>query len=324
MAEIDPRAPVDQHFVGIGWPEMGDLSRIPDDREAFKEHYRAIYPQGKPGAVPVKAGVLYRFTYKIKANDWILYPSKDDRMVNIGVISGPYYYDHASFMSYPNRRKVTWKAHIPRAAFSQSALHEIGSAVSLFEVSTHADEFFAAANATTAGGALQAPSEDLDDDTAEDVSQQVEETTEDFIIKRLKSKLSPYEFESFIAHLLTCMGYHARVTQQSGDGGIDIIAHRDELGFEPPIIKIQCKQTLDSIGGPAVQQLQGALAPGEHGLFVTLGSYSRAAQALEQSKAHIRLIDGPALVSLIFAHYEQFNTRTKLLLPLKRTYIPNP
>lgn len=28
--------------------------------------------------------------------------------------------------------------------------------------------------------------------------------------------------------------------------GIDIIAHRDELDFEPPIIKIQCKQILAS------------------------------------------------------------------------------
>lgn len=95
----------------------------------------------------------------------------------------------------------------------------------------------------------------MDEETAAEVSQQVEESTEDFIIKRLKARLAPYEFEKFVAHLLTCMGYHARVTQQSSDGGIDVIAHRDELGFEPPIIKVQGNQTLERIGRPQVQQL---------------------------------------------------------------------
>lgn len=67
--------------------------------------------------------------------------------------------------------------------------------------------------------------------SAERVSVQVEETTEDFIIKRLKTSQTSYQFEHFIAHLLKCMGYFSRVTQASGDGGVDIIAHRDELGF---------------------------------------------------------------------------------------------
>ena len=56
--------------------------------------------------------------------------------------------------------------------------------------------------------------QDVDDATADEVSTQVEESAEDFIIKRLKARLSPYDFEKFIAHLLTCMGYHARVTQR--------------------------------------------------------------------------------------------------------------
>jgi predicted Mrr-cat superfamily restriction endonuclease len=70
------------------------------------------------------------------------------------------------------------------------------------------------------------------------------------------------------------MGYHARVTQASADGGIDVIAHRDGLGFEPPIIKVQCKQTLSTNGRPDVQKLYGAIEKEEKGLFVTLGSFS--------------------------------------------------
>jgi predicted Mrr-cat superfamily restriction endonuclease len=33
-------------------------------------------------------------------------------------------------------------------------------------------------------------------------------------------------------------------------GGIDIVAHKDELGFEPPIIKVQVKSSEGSIGDP--------------------------------------------------------------------------
>jgi restriction system protein len=165
---------------------------------------------------------------------------------------------------------------------------------------------------------------DLDEDSAEEVSAQVEESTEDFIIKRLKNGLSPYDFERFVAHLLTCMGYHARVTQQSGDGGVDIIAHRDELGFEPPIIKVQCKQMLGNHGRPEVAQLIGVLGQGEHGLFVTLGGFTPEARKFEQSKPNLRLIDGVSLVELIFAHYDKFESRYQVLLPLRRTYVPAP
>src|SRR3954452_23422992 len=60
------------------------------------------------------------------------------------------------------------------------------------------------------------------------------------------------------------------VTVATGDGGVDVIASRDPLSIEPPIIKVQCKRTTSTIGSPAVQQLGGALAHGgsELGLFV--------------------------------------------------------
>ncbi len=120
------------------------------------------------------------------------------------------------------------------------------------------------------------------------------------------------------------MGYHARVTQASGDGGVDIIAHRDELGFEPPIIKVQCKQMLGTIGRPDVQRLHGAIEREEHGLFVTLGSFSPDARTFERTKPNLRLIDGEELIDLIYAHYREFEPRYQALLPLKPTYIPGP
>lgn len=318
MAEINAFAPIQHGFAAIGWEEMGDLSAIGASRDAFKARFQEVYPEEKAGAIPVKAGVLYRFACEISVGDLIIYPSKPDRMVNIGLVESAYAYSPLQFPIYPHRRKVKWLAHVPRAVFSQSALHEIGSAVTLFQVTSHAEEFRAVLEGKSTGA------EDVDEESAGEVSSQVEENTEDFIIKRLKSKLTPYEFEHFTAHLLTCMGYHARATQASSDGGIDVIAHKDELGFEPPIIKVQCKQTLDQVGRPAVQQLHGAIEMGEHGLFITLGGFSSDARVFERSKPNLRLIDGEDLVRLIYAHYERFDPRYKILLPLRRAYLPAP
>lgn len=237
-------------------------------------------------------------------------------MVNIGQISGDYQFDPSKDKKVPNRRQVKWLKHLPRATFSQNALHEIGSAVTLFQVKNFADEFVAALE----GKLIE--SADVDAQAIEEASASTEDLTIDFVIKRLKSSIDPYQFETFIAHLLERMGYHARVTQKSGDGGVDIIAHKDELGFEEPIIKVQCKQTLNSVGQPAVAQLYGHVGNREKGLFVTLGDYTAQARQFERGKDNLRLIDGEELIELVFNHYERFEPRYQMLLPLKKIYIP--
>ncbi len=310
--------PVEQGFIAIGWNALGDLSKLAPNRDAFKAAYAAAYPNEKEGAVRLKAGNLYRFATEMMVGDVVIYPSKPDRMVNLGMVDTDYIHDPTSDPASPHRRKVRWKKHLPRSEFSQSALYEIGSAVTLFQVSTYADEFLAALE----GHELEP--EGVDETNADAVSAQVEENTEDFIIKRLKGGQDAYQFEFFVAHLLTKMGYHAQVTKASGDGGVDIIAHKDELGFEPPIIKVQCKQTLETIGRPVVQQLHGAIEPGEHGLFVTLGSFSNDARTFERTKPNLRLIDGNGVIALIYAHYHEFDPRYQMLLPLRRVYIPGP
>jgi restriction system protein len=53
-----------------------------------------------------------------------------------------------------------------------------------------------------------------------------------------------------------------------------------------------------------------------------LGTFTTQAQNFAKSKDNLRLIDGEELVGLVLQHYEQFDSRYKGLLPLKRIYIP--
>ncbi len=318
MAAHHGDTPIEQGFVSIGWEEVGDLSVLTPDRETFKQKFVAAYPETKPGAVPVQAGVLFRFACEMRHGDLVIYPSKTDRMVNVGTIEGGYEFIPGKFDGSTHRHKVRWLKHIPRSDFSQSALNEIGSALTLFQVANNAEEFLSALE-----GKLPT-SDSQDDATAATAAEQVELTTEDFVLKKLKSAISPQEFEGFCAHLLEAMGYHARVTRYSGDGGVDVIAHRDELGFEPPLIKVQCKQMNSTIGRPDIQKLDGAVQHGEFGMFITLGAYSSDARTYEQMKPNLRLIDGPELVDLVIRHYQKLSSAYQTLLPLRATYIPKP
>ena len=119
----------------------------------------------------------------------------------------------------------------------------------------------------------------------------------------------------FTAGLLQAIGYRAEVTPASGDGGV--IAYRDPLGLEPPIIKVQCKRTLNTIGGPDVQKLMGTLAPGstEVGLFITLGTFTSDTISLARSRHDLRSVNGRQLVDMIFDHYEQLDPEWCRLLP---------
>jgi restriction system protein len=118
------------------------------------------------------------------------------------------------------------------------------------------------------------------------------------------------------------MGYRTRISPEGADGGIDIIAHKDELGFEPPIIKVQVKSQDSSVGDPVVSALYGKVATEEFGLVVALGVFTNQAKNFARSKANLRLIDGSDLVDLILEHYETFDARYKGLVPLKRVYVP--
>lgn len=309
--------PIADNLIAIGWHELGNVGQLPPTRQAFKEAYAAAIPNSKPGTIPVSAGQIFRFVHEMHVGDIVVYASRHDRMIHIGRVQGPYEYVMDAEAEYPHRRAMDWLRHINRDEFSQSALYEIGSAMTLFRVTSHAEEFLSAIT-----GEVIAQPADVDDEAVASIAEQFEESTEDFIIKRLKEAQSPQEFEHFVAHLLQCMGYFARVTKVSGDGGIDVIAHKDELGFEEPIIKVQCKQTLGTNGRPDVQKLYGAIEKEEKGLFVTLGSFSPDARTFEQTKSNLRLIDGKALVDLVFTHYDRFSPRYRALIPLKRAYSP--
>ena len=326
MPSVVGDAPTLGNFACVGWPRLGNIFDLPEDREVFKARLKSAYPEKKPGAIPVDAGTLFRLAHEVEEGDVVVWPSKHNRRVNIGVANGKKWHATGNEIDgedFPNFIGVDWQVDVSREKFSQTALNEIGSFITLFRIRNHGSQFSSYLNREQ-NGPEEVDDEPVPDDlAAQGVSRIAEESTQDFVIRRLSAALSGHDFEHFVAHLLECMGYSARVTQKSGDGGVDVIAHTDELGFQPPIIKVQCKLQSDSVGEPEIHQLIGTLGEGEFGLFVTLSSYSRPARLRERTAPRLRLLDGEDFVELIQQHYAKLSPRYRNMIPLRQIYIPD-
>lgn len=314
----DDRLFLNDNVIAIGWKAFGDLKAIEPTREAFKEHYEKTYPEVKRGSIATCAGMLYRFLHEVEVGDYVVFPSKSDRKINIGLIEGEYEYVPDA-IEYVQQRKVKWLKHLPRTFFSQGALYEVGSALSFFVVKSYADEYLAALDKNIKKNAVI--SSDDEDETVAATAEDIIETTKDFILKELSKNLKGYDLEGFVADLLNAMGYRTTVSKHGGDSGIDITAYKDEL---PPRILVQVKSQDGDIKETTIQSLKGAMREGDYGLFVTLSNYTKNAQKYLENTPIIRGINGTELVDLILKYYEQLSEKYRKMIPLKMVYIPVP
>lgn len=306
---------LNRNLIAIGWKEMGDLSVLDPERDAFKKKYMSVYPDAKLQAVANSAGMLYCFVHEAKIGDYVVFPSKVNREINIGIIEGDYVYSPGE-TEYVQTRKIKWLKHLPRTSFSQGALYEVGSAMSFFSVKNYADEYMSALQKS--GKKMEIATDDAEvvEKTAEDII----DATKDYILKELSKNLKGYDLENFVANLLEAMGYRAKVSSHGGDSGIDITAYKDEL---PPRILVQVKSGDSDIKESTIQSLKGAMREGDYGLFITLTRYTKNAQKYLDNTPIIRGIDGDGLVELILKYYDGLSDKYKQLIPLQKVYIPN-
>ena len=305
---------LNNEVIAIGWEEMGNIGEIAKTRDDFKATYSKVYSDATKGSIATGAGQLYRFVCEMQIGDYVVFPSKIDRKINIGTIESDYFYA-ADEKIYNNRRKVKWLKQLPRTAFSQGALYEVGSALTLFSVKNYADEFLAVLE----GKKTISTFDDEKDASIGATAEEIDQNTRDYILKALSKNLKGYPLENFVANLLEAMGYRTTVSNQGGDNGIDIVAYKDEL---PPRILVQVKSQNKDITESVVQSFKGAMLDGDYGLFVTLSDYTPNAKAFLDKNPIIKGINGYELVELILKYYDKLDEKYKKHIPLKMVYIP--
>jgi restriction system protein len=301
--------------VAIGWEQMGALSAL-KTRAEFKKRYEEVYPDVKPAAIPVSAGQLFRFVHEMRVGDIVIFPLKSTAQIWVGRVTGEYRYDPSE--SYPNSRGVDWVKKFPRTKFSQGALYEIGSAMSLFQVKNYADEFAGALE----GKVAAAPTVEEEDETISIVADDIAQQSRDFVLKQIHQRLKGHGLAEFVGHLLNLMGYQTKVSEPGPDRGIDIVAHRDDLGVTPPTIIVQVKSGEGDVNEATVSELSGKVSERDFGILVSAGGFNKKARDFAFSKRHLKLIDGDELVGLVYKYYPQLDAKYKGMIPLRQVYIP--
>lgn len=303
---------IDNGYIAIGWKDMGDMSTVNKTREAYYDRYNQVFPGNKKMSVSNSAGQIFRFVNEAQVGDYIVFPTKFDRKVNIGIIESDYYFDSTE-REYPHKRNVKWiLKEIDRNKYSQAARYEFGSFLSFFKISKYISEHEAIITGKNFIDTFEQDDESMSIEAIED-------STKDYILKELSRNYKGYDFESVVSALLNAMGYKTKNSSKGGDRGKDIIVYRDEL---PPRIIVQVKSQDSEIKEEVVQSLKGTLNDGDYGLFVTLSDFTKNAKDFLSKQSRIKSINGSEFVDLLLKYYDDMPDEFKETIKLRKVYMP--
>jgi restriction system protein len=124
-------------------------------------------------------------------------------------------------------------------------------------------------------------------------------------------ELTPFEFENLVNNLFDRIGFDAKSTQASRDGGVDVVAFdpRPILGGK---VVIQAKRYKNVVGVSAVRDLYGTMINegANKGILVATSHYGKDAYEFAKDKP-IELIDGGGLLYLL----EQNGIKARIIFP---------
>ncbi|GKS83089.1 restriction endonuclease [Acidovorax sp. SUPP1855] len=311
-----------QSLVTIGWHEMGDLNAL-RHRADFQKAAAAAYPNLSTGTLSSYAGQTFRFVREMKVGDNVVTYNPSERIYLLGTVAGDYAHAGTAQGDHPNRRLVQWRGTIARDGLSVAARASLGSISTLFQIPLEVGQELEKLVAQPAG-TLASPAVPLDVTTDEVGSQykDIQNQALEFIKDRV-SALDWAEMQELVAGLLRAMGYKTRVSPSGSDRGKDIVASRDGLGFEDPRIVVEVKHHKDAIGSPQIRSFLGGPHERDKGLYVSTGGFTKDARyEAERGRIPIALMDLDDLVKALLEHYEQADSQTQRLVPLRKLYWP--
>jgi len=303
--------------VAIGFGTPVDLSKL--DRDGIFEAYTNAHPDDSKYKVGGAVGMLHRFSSQMNRGDLVVTYDPSSRIYHVGKISSDYFFE-ADESGLCHRRKVDWnEKRVSRDDLKAGTRTSLGSTLTLFLVNEDAVKDF---DDVLAGTVSRAAEEDDGVELEED-KQNLRENARERVKDRIVD-LDDRDMEELVAALFRAMGFKATVSPVGPDRGVDVIASPDGLGLQDPRIKAEVKHRKNSRMGPQdVRNFIGALRPGDRGVYLSTGGFTREARyEAERANVPVTLLDLDGLARLIESHYDNFDTDGRTLLPLTRVLWP--
>ena len=135
----DGRRFLDEHMIALGGADLGDLSGLPDSKEAFREKYEAVRPDGAAAARTAGANLYYRLAHELRTGDYAAMLWGGEAC--LGVVEGEYVWNPDA-AGCEHQRAVRWDRRVPQDDLPRAALQEVNaSPVSLFAVPGDGGQF---------------------------------------------------------------------------------------------------------------------------------------------------------------------------------------
>ena len=310
-----------ENRVVIGW-SIGDFTNIKSADE-IKQLIRDKYPEQKLGNINISASQVSKFRFEFKIGDNVVSYDPQNRIYLVGEIISDYIYDEKFYpedpLEYSDTRNVKWLGEVRRDVLSTSTKNTLGAISTIFEINPNAAKEILDA---LKGKKVSSEPEEKEDEELNVLKEDIIAKSQEFIKDKL-SELDWEQLQELVAGLLRGMGYKTMVSAKGPDRGRDIIASPDGLGLREPRIVVEVKHRNGQMGANEIRGFTGGLRPGDKGLYVSTGGFSREAKyEAERSNIPLTLMDADVLVSLVIQYYDNFDSEARSLIPLTKIYWP--
>jgi restriction system protein len=321
-----------ENRVYLTWGGLArDLGKV-QDRHDLAVLLEQVYPNAKKSRRIQNSGQIWAFAHKMNPGDWVAMPSKR-KTIHIGEITGKYTFDGSAQDPYFHYRAVRWiETDIPRTNFDQDILHSLGAFTTVCQVKRNNAEARVRAMQGTgwkSAGAKAIPSLAADEDSESDSDEassaplDLEQIGRDGIARTIYGKYAGHGLEGLVEAILNAQGFTTHRSDKGADGGIDILAAPDTLGFGKPRICVQVKSQASALERPVFDQLVGTMqhVGADQGLLVCWGGFKPTIHKVApQNFFKVRLWDQNDLIDQFVAVYDRLNEDIRAEIPLKRIW----
>ena len=297
----------------IGWDELDDLSGVASFEE-MKGVCEKAYPDSKPMRISNFAGQLSIFVLRIGIGDLVVLPLKTRSAVAVGRATGPYRYEPDFPDGARHVRAVEWiRKDIPRTDLDQDLLLVLQAAMTVCQIRRENVDARLQALASGQGLSDDAPEPLLD----------LEAYANDQIRSHINMRFKTHDLTRLVTAVLKAQGYQTYMSPPGPDGGVDIVAGRGPMGFDPPKLCVQVKSGSSPVDVSTLRELQGVMknVGAQQGLLVSWGGFRISVYRESRTLFfEIRLWDADGLVQAILDSYDSLADEIQAELPLKRVW----
>lgn len=321
---------IQKQAVAIGWPKLENIESIHTLQEV-KKLLKTNYPGYKDGKINITAGQILRFVSEFNKEDEVVTYDPEERLYHLGSVLSEYEYKPGYITDKPHVRNVIWKGTVPRDVLSAGARNTLGSIMTIISIPEEVrkelhKQLRQGSGSTQVGKQIDPvkiePESNEEADELELIKEDVIEKSNEFIKDKV-ANLDWEQMQELVAGILRGMSYKTRISPKGPDRGRDILASPDGLGLEEPRIIVEVKHRSGHMGANEIRSFTGGLRSGDRGIYVSTGGFSKEARyEAERSNIPITLIELDLLVELVTQYYDQFDTETRTLIPLRKIYWP--